>query len=350
MSLHKYKRKLWLDRHSRKIQRLKTKTKQLKKRNGLEIYYFNNLAHIKKLSKSIPPEYINLEAPSTFSFKSACEETSEFFQGIIDKRDSVNTKTVFHIDFSRVSNLSVDALMYLIALMYDTYTCDKEDNINFAGNFPSNEDALEIFKASGFTKYVNLRKTEIKPSSDSIQIANGTKTDSKLVGEICEYIHNNSKLTRVDTIPLYNLIIELMNNTVHHAYGKDYRSNYSKNSWYLFSEKREDSIVFVFLDTGLGIPSTVYKKWKEKINFTIQDSFLIKSALEGEKRTQTNLKNRGRGLPQILECCKSGLIDNAYVYSGKGYCTINKIDNGEINTIEMKNSIFGTLFSWEVII
>lgn len=350
MSLHKYKRKLWLDNHSRKIQRLKTKTKQLKKQIGLKIYYLNNEIHIKSLAKTAPPEYINLEAPSTFSFKSACEDTSRFFQKIIDKRDSANTKTAFHIDFSKVSNLSVDALMYLIALMYDTYTCDKEDNIQFAGNFPENEDAFEIFKASGFTKYVKLRKSEIKPSSDNIQIANGTKTDSELVGKICEYIHNNSKLTRIDTIPLYNLIVELMNNTVHHAYGKDYSSNYSKNSWYLFSEKRQDSIVFVFLDTGLGIPSTVYKKWKEKINFTIQDSFLIKSALEGEERTQTKLKNRGRGLPQILECCKSGLIDNAYVYSGKGYCTINKTDKDEIKATEMKNSIFGTLFSWEVII
>ena len=58
--------------------------------------------------------------------------------------------------------------------------------------------------------------------------------------------------------------------------------------------------MFVFLDTGLGIPSTVYKKWKEKINFTIQDSFLIKSALEGEERTQKIFKLTEITIPESI--------------------------------------------------
>lgn len=348
MHNRKNKSKLWFDYRNRKLLKQKTKLKELTKRKGFLVYAQNMYIYEQRnIRKSLPTS--EFKAPSNFSFKNACEATATFFETIINKRDSSKEGAVIRIDFSDVSKLSVDALMYLIAVMYDTYNGDKK-NIIFTGNMPSHEDAAKIFNRSGFANYVNMQKDEIRPTSNNIKISNGVTTDVELAGKICKYIHANSNLTRIDTIPLYNLIIELMNNTIHHAYGDGYSSDYSKNSWYLFSEKRDNRVVFVFLDTGLGIPKTVYKKWQEKINFAIQDSFLIKSALEGENRTVTKLKNRGKGLPQILECCRSGLIDNAYVYSGNGYCTINKENDGIIQTKEMQNEIFGTLFSWEVII
>lgn len=349
MSTHKYKRKIWLDDHSRKIQKEKSRIKQLKKQQGQRIYEKNRQRHEQRIQQTVQHQDIKCIAPETFSFRDNCEETAAFFKDVLEKRDglSIVDTAIINIDFNLVKKLSVDALMFLIAVMYDTRNCNNK-HIIFKGNFPKYNEANRIFNTSGFTNYVKTKSAEIQPISNNIQISNGMNSDPKLVGKICKYIHSNSNLTRINTMPLYNLISELMNNTKDHAYGEGYISDYSKNSWYLFSEKRDNKIIFVFLDTGVGIPKTVYKKWHEKIKFVTSDSYLIKTALEGAYRTETGLQNRGRGLPQILDCCQSGLIDNAYVYSGKGYCVINKRNGNVIQAFETKNALFGTLFSWEV--
>lgn len=290
--------------------------------------------------------------PDNFSFINNTKETARFFNDVIRTRDSIKEPTSIFIDSKGVVKLEADALMYLIAVMYDTYQ-SKEKNVIFRGSVPQDKNAFSMFNRSGFTKYVQYKRTEIVPTTENIQICDGKMQDSKKAKEICQYIHRNSSLTRLDTMPLFELIVELMNNTIHHAYGDEYNNKeYTKNSWYLFSEKQNNKIIFVFLDTGLGIPRTVYRKWKERLNPMAKDSDYIKTALLGEFRTETQKRHRGKGLPQILKNCQSGLISNAFVYSGKGCCKINeKCDSDDgIEAYEADEKINGTLFSWEILI
>ena len=135
-----------------------------------------------------------------------------------------------------------------------------------------------------------------------------------------------------------------MTNTTQHAYNTRFNS---LNSWYLYAESLQDKVRFVFLDTGLGIPTTVKKNFFEKILPLSKDCELIKSALKGDYRTQTKQKNRGKGLPQISECFSLGILENVSIYSGCGCCKLTD-KNGDYDLIEYKNKIFGTLFSWEI--
>lgn len=348
MYSHNAKRKKWHDKHCIKILQLRTKQKEYKRFKGINEFKRNQKVNEERKNRQKnKPNRIKKPAPSIFSFKNNIEETSIFMNDIINTRDTATTPTSIYIDSSKVEKLDVDALMYLIAIMNDTYH-NRDGNVIFEGNIPHNKVAMDIFDKSGFAKYVMYKRNRVVPKTDNIQICDGKIQDSSKVKEICQYIHKNSHLSRIDTLPLYELIVELMNNTIHHAYGDDYKTEYSKNSWYLFSEKMGNRIIFVFLDTGLGIPKTVYKKWHERMKPYAKDSDYIKSALLGTFRTETQQKNRGKGLPQILKSCQSGLISNAFVYAGNGCCEINEQANDGIKAYDIKNKINGTLFSWEI--
>ena len=117
------------------------------------------------------------------------------------------------------------------------------------------------------------------------------------------------------------MVIELMTNTHNHAYNN--KNGFIK-AWYLFASVNNDKgcIEITFVDTGEGIPVTVAKKMIEKI-FTKKDNQYIISALNGDFRTQTHEKNRGKGLPDIYEHFNKNQIKNLKIISCKGKVELN---------------------------
>ena len=137
-----------------------------------------------------------------------------------------------------------------------------------------------------------------------------------------------------------------MSNTVHHAYDE---KGLMAPCWYLYAINKGKSILFAFIDTGNGIPSTVKRKWIEKLPLAISDSELIYSAFLGESRTETGLYNRGHGLPALYEKVKSGRLKNFYVLSGSGSCRSFETENDIIFIKEnYKQKIFGTIVKFEI--
>jgi hypothetical protein len=284
-------------------------------------------------------------APAEFSIEQNPEGTTEFFNKILSKRDEHKVGTKFYIDVSEVITVDIAALMYLIAIINDA----KHNSLFhyvFRGNFPKSESAKKFFVDSGFMTFVRANSSpEIKPTNNKIRILMGRKVDSPLAGIICQFVQTKCNITRILTMPLFCILIELMGNTRQHAY-KDVNVSNLANLWYIYAEEKIDSVKFVFLDTGLGIPTTVQKKFAEPL-FTKESDF-IKSALNGEYRTETKKKNRGQGLPQISEGFRSGLLHNIFVYSGKGCCTLKEYQQNDYIAYDLHNKMFGTLFCWEI--
>ena len=256
-------------------------------------------------------------------------------------------KTAFDIDFSNVTFVGSSALMYLIAIVNDAknhllFKC------YFTGNFPIDGVAKERLINSGFLKFVHAQgRRGIVPESRSIQIRQGRAHDPDTAKDVCVFIQTCCSLSRIDTIPLYNILLELMGNTYQHAYDTITEAGF----WYLFAEETEDFVEFVFLDTGLGIPTTVQKRFRESITAWIglvKDSSLIVSALKGEFRTKTKETYRGKGLPQIFDCFKSGLLCDGLVYSGAGSCMLGGVLGDKLNVNDFDEKLFGTLYSWRV--
>ncbi len=331
----KQKRKRWLDNRSKKIQRNKNK----KTHSGSGKQEQNNNNYQSK-------ETYIAKAPEVFSFTENTEETIQYFVDIITQVKKKIFKQRFYINASDVSTITTDALVYILAILYNI-----KHNISmkyeFKGTLPQNENAKKVFMESGFLNYVHTKRI-ITPTKadDKIQIITGKNTNSSVAKNICDFVRSRFNKDYKFTIDLYKTLIELMSNTVHHAYDE---KGLMAPCWYLYAIDKGDSILFAFIDTGNGIPSTVKRKWIEKVPFAISDAELIYSAFLGESRTETGMYNRGHGLPALYEKVKSGRLKNFYVLSGSGSCRSSKSENG-IKFIKenYKQKIFGTIVKFEI--
>jgi hypothetical protein len=345
-------KEVWLKRRNIKILRRISRQKSIKKQHGIEenhknlsIHENNDDIHYSKYKRN----RYTFSAPDIFSIDDNPELTIKFFNDIIKRKNSKKFGATFYIEVSKVTKIDIEALMYIIAILNDTKYNSKW-NYKYSGNFPNDGNSKRIFIESGFLSYVKSDMKKIVPASNKIRIIDGKFNDNEVARKICIFVREICKLNSIETRPLYSFIIELMGNTKDHAYN-DNKNNLSANSWYLYAEESEDYIHFVFLDTGVGIPQTVYKQWHEKFLKPKNDSELIYSALIGEFRTETKVKYRGRGLPQINDCCQIGLLKDVVIYSGTGCCKIeyNEKKLGyEYVLNENKNRIFGTLFKWKI--
>lgn len=334
------KQKLWMASVSRKeIRKL-----QRQKRFRLRAARLSSADRERILHKNEKPHRII--APQSLSIFSNPTATLAFFGEVDKSLHELGVRQTLYFDLSTIETVTVDAIMYLIALIKNTKRA-KTLHINCAGNMPANKTARDTFETCGFYNYVspnyNPKKTMV---NDHISITQGKEADPLLAGEICAFIHAHSNFGRSDTKSLFAMILELMANTRQHAYNGDCRM---ENNWYIFVEDNKDYLSFVFLDTGEGIPNTIQTKGLlERIQnrYDWKDAFFIASALRGEWRSETKLEYRGKGLPEIYNRALSNYIIDFSIVSGKGKCTLD--DNGRIIETNQTNALTGTMLCWKL--
>ena len=351
---------LWLDRKQKKINRKVKKAKHnCAKLRRLKIKRNKSLHNVNSDGNSLLSSPINfrkndkewnkLYAPDVFSIENNHNGTVLFFNKILEFISNQPVGSKLNIISKEVSKVSASALMYLIALIFDV----KSIRYSIKGDYPSDIGARIFYEISGFNKFVmSDNKSKIEPLQNNIKIIMGKIVDPHVVRVVCDFVKENC--CGLDTKELYAVLIELMNNALQHAYDETNRK--LENKWLLFVEKSDCSIKFVFLDTGNGIPETVYKNYKEQVKILLGPLFkdihskLIKSAFMGELRTQTRLYNRGKGLPQIEDYFLSDYVDNASVFSGRGsYCIENDyLNKKQITLHDYQCNFNGTLFEWSI--
>lgn len=300
----------------------------------------------KKLSCSKNINYESTEMPYDSDFQSNPEDLVRIFSHLNKQIDSKNTKSIF-LDFKNVSKISIDTIMYILAIM-----TNKKGLVNFKGNFPEDTDARIIFWDSGFLEYVNSKIKKIIPRNPNkirIKILNNADYSRKIFVSIINWIMSSFNIERKELRFLYVMLSELMTNTLEHAYNED-EKNKTKKSWFVYVNKKDDCTAsFTFLDTGHGIPNTIYKNNFEKIQLLgiNSDSKMLLSALNGDFRTQTGEVYRGKGIPKINEIVKSGKLKSFRLISGKGYVTFNNEEENYSN-FDFKSELIGTLYYWEI--
>lgn len=282
-------------------------------------------------------------APKKMSIIGTPIDTLRFFDEIVNVVNNGKGKLELYLNFKNVEYLTIDAIMYTIALMNNIKT-KLNQHINFRGNFPDNRDAAKLMVECGFTKFVEANQSRPKPRKEYIQIVEGHNAAASTAKEVCDFV---SDYMNIKDKFLYKMLIELMANAYNHAYDntRKHSSRWGNKKWYIFVENKEDRICFTFLDTGLGIPGTVYKKIREKISYAMRESdiqYIISALTSDALRTQTKLKYRGKGLPKINKIYQNGDIQNLTIVSGKGYCGIKD------NKYDLPNRLNGTLVYWEI--
>lgn len=328
--LRKYsiKYKIWHDNRCRKIQN----------------------KHKKKIIKKYTPKNATKEfkfvAPQIFSLTKNSEDTKKFFLDIIECYSAKKTfnlpfKNIF-LDLSQIEYITPEAIMYIIALTNSLKTSILHKT-NIRGNFPKNKKVRNALINSGFLNYVNSNTiAKIEPEKPTIQIVSGDSVNSCDVAKVIDFITCNSKYDKRALRHLYTMLIEIMTNSVQHAYNN--KDIVLKRNWYMYIEIG-DNIDITILDIGEGIPNTVRHRIKDFI-YKVQsntESKIIFSALNGDFRTETSKSYRGKGMPYILSCYKNSNIKKLNIISGKGSVSMEKYTTETIFKDSQAN-FSGTVF------
>lgn len=336
-------KKKWLIRQNKKRLKHRNERKEKKKK-------INRIKQM-ELQKNKNDENYNAEkkekkftAPPEFSLVNNTDATIKYFSDIINYINRKNYDRInIYLDVEKVEVVSIDAIMYMLAVVKNTKV-----KHNSRGNVPINIDAKTIFYNSGFYNYVNTNSNVIKPKDyDRIQIKQSDKSNDNRVHsrEIIDFLIVKTNIMRRKWTFLYNILSELMTNTNEHAYESDDLLKY----WYVYVEIVDNRIRFTFLDTGVGIPSTVSKNFIERIQMLgiNTDSDYIISALNGKFKTQTGKKYRGKGLPKITDYNKNNRISKFMLLSGNGYVKYD-YENQNYTSEHIDNKLIGTLYYWEI--
>lgn len=326
--------KIWYDRRSRKL-------KNKKKKKGRK-YVGSNFNSVYKDDENEQYDYIGeyrATAPKVFSFVDNLEETTEMFGKLLDAIKNGTYRKRFFFDASIVEDVTTDVVLYIIAVIKNI-KINRLRQYTFAGNLPQNNEAARVYNESGLYKYVRSKKQELPANNSKMQIASGKKTDGVLASQICKFVMEKFGITQRNTQYVYKTIIEMMSNAVHHAYDNT-QEEIMYPCWYMYAEYSENKIRLIFLDTGLGIATTVKKKYFFE-KYIKKDSELIESAFMGEFRTETQKEHRGLGLPALKEYAEKGYFKSFFVLSGKGGYKYQ--GNGMFSRLDIENKIYGTIY------
>lgn len=344
MIKRKVLRKRWNDKRSTRIGKKKQMPKRGHFHNGSSGIGLESIANTKYYeNKTIKT------VPENFSFLTNPEETIDFFAGIIEEIQKRKFREEFFFDSSNVKNVSVDALIYLIAIMQNIKV-NREMQYTFKGNLPECEDAKKIYRESGFMDYVKSKAKRLPNNTEKMKIISGEKNESVNAGDMCKFVMEKLNKGKKDIQALQKTFIELMSNVVLHAYKDD---GLMFPQWYMYAEHFENKVRFIFVDTGLGIPKTVRKNFWEKVRIIFKadpkDGDLIYSAFRGDFRTETSEDHRGNGLPGLLEFIMTDKFSDFYVLSGGGNCILKNDTIGKrLTKCTYQNKIYGTIYIFDI--
>jgi hypothetical protein len=287
----------------------------------------------------IPPKIFQLIAPEDFSLINNSEATIEYFN-LAHAQLKKNNRILF--DISKIKTLTTDAIAVQIAKIKDAKF---HLNNNIIGNEPDDENLKKLFVQSGFYDYVNTRGP--KPTTDKnllIHEITNNKVEPDIAKTACLLGLKHTFKNEAIFEPLYDILIEVMQNTNNHA--GTTRGIYD---WWLHVYTHPDSskTSYTFLDLGVGIfeslPVQSFKRDFLELLGLKSNLDLVPKLFAGEIKSRTARPERGKGIPQVFECSQNKTFETFILISNDIYADL-KTKNYRL----IKTQFEGTLFYWEI--
>lgn len=345
------KRKRYQLRKSRSVMRLRQKaTRRSKPRRG----------------RSSPVGHGTLIAPPQFVLhasnggRAMSEHVDAYFYFLSRLRE---TRTaVLHIDMSRVKRMFVDAALLFKA---ELSRLIETNNTQVVSIPPKSNRTKQVLKQTGMDRMLSL-SIDGEPDREDVvhwRVAEGPSTtvDPSALAPIMADIES---VTKMESHPVYQGIIESMSNCVEHAYKPhtDVKCKFPENpGWWVFQQVREGVLHVVVCDLGIGfrrsLPLTlagekgVYRKLMHVARMAKgQDNRALLAAME-YGRTSTGQHQRGKGMRnahKVVDDLGEGVffaLSNAgcYVYSKNA-----ERSEGDRRTVKLRHSINGTILGWKL--
>lgn len=336
-------------------QRLGRISRKIKRRTAKVLVRRRRRKHLlNKPRKSPPPERIL--APTLFSIESD-ETRGPVVRFLADLRKTFFRHDVkaITIDFSETARFISSATLLFYAELSRLIEMT-ENRIRIRCKPPNNERACQVLHQIGVFRMCGqvIEKKNID-YEDVVhwRVARGYVVDNSICAPAIEAFEGQLALPLVNG--LFRGLGEAMTNSKQHAYlevredGLNY--NPPNSDWWMFSQAREGYLYVVFCDLGIGIPRTLPLKKPGLFRRLValgrasSDGACIEDAIE-DCRTRTNLPERGKGLGNIVDVVSELNGGVVMVHSNRGFY-LSK--NGSApKTIDLKDSILGTLIFWRV--
>ena len=279
---------------------------------------------------------VRFHAPDNFSLVNNTEEVLEYFKTAGEALQNGNR---VYFDLSQIKTLTTDAIALQIAKIQD-----RNFNVSgIQGNAPDDASLKQLFLQSGFYEHVHNLGNKPKTTDQLIHKVTNNRAEPKIAKEFCLYglrhVFNNEEIFE----PLYNIIIEIMQNTNNHA--GDQKGMYD---WWMhiYNVPETSQSIYTFLDLGVGIfESLPVKNWIVKLfkglGFQSSNIDLIEKLFAGEIKSRTGRADRGKGLPQVLELSQDNAFSEFVLITNNIYADLKNKSYRELD-----GYFSGTLFYW----
>lgn len=283
---------------------------------------------------------INIKAPKVFSL---IENTEEVLNYLEAARKALNNGNPVRFDISEIEILTTDAIALLIAHIKDE---NFHQRSGIMGNSPNDQKLRELFLQSGFYNYVitNSPTPKIKDTTLIHKITNN-KVEPSIAKDACLFGLKHTFGHEEIFDPIYDIIVEIMQNTNNHA--GNVRGKY--NWWInIYNDPLTKTSKYTFLDLGVGIfeslPARSFKEqtFKEILGFA-DNTDLIKPLFNGEIKSRTGKPERGKGIPQVYDSSQHENFSKFILITNDVFVNLKTLKSTKLN-----QNFSGTLFYWEL--
>ncbi len=293
------------------------------------------------INTQAPKPIQNIQAPKNFSLIENTEEVLNYFE---TAESYLSQGYPINFDISEIEALTTDAIALQIARIKDS---NFHKNSGILGNAPNDMKLKELFLQSGFYNYVQTKgkKPEIKDTTLIHKITNN-KVEPIIAKEacLCGLKHTFDSEDIFD--PLYDIIIEIMQNTNNHA-----GETRGKYDWWIHihNDPNSKTSKYTFLDLGVGIfeslPAKSFKEktFLEKLGFNPNNVDLVRPLLNGEIKSRTGKPERGNGIPQVYDSSKDVSFEKFILITNDVFVNFKTLETRKLN-----KNFSGTLFYWEL--
>tara|TARA_B110000114_G_C15010672_1_gene364634 strand:+ start:60 stop:1067 length:1008 start_codon:yes stop_codon:yes gene_type:complete len=280
----------------------------------------------------------NIEAPLEFSLIENTDNVLAYFK---EAREYLGEGYPINFDISKITSLTSDAIILQIARIKDQRFHSKT---TILGNAPENPDLKELFMQSGFYDYVKTNGQKPNKTDTLIHKITNNKVEPAIAKEAClvglKHVFGNEEIFD----PLYDVLIEVMQNTNNHA--GETRGMYD---WWIhiYNDPISKTSKYTFLDLGVGIfDSLPVRDFKRKVGETLglnNNKDLVKPLFDGKIKSRTARPERGKGIPQVYDSSKHIAFDKFILISNDIRVNLKNMD-----IKKLKHDFSGTLFYWEL--
>ncbi|MGH1476259.1 ATP-binding protein [Yersinia proxima] len=319
------------------------KKKYIKNKNK---FHLRNIKNKKEILYA--PDYIDFYNVKNFP-------KTIYFLDKLKRMIRVGKKRV-SINFDNTKKITASAMLSFLAEV-DILINENEQRAGFITfTHPKSEKIESILKQIGFYELLGKKTRHTKEFDDVSywNYASGVTSETQRAEFAMKEIE--IKIGFSAKRKLYKGFSEAMANCVEHAY-LNCEINEDQTKWWAFAGVKNDTLIVVICDKGMGIPKSLpLTRSEEVINNTLnllslnrrKDSAMIKVASKMGK-TRTKAGNRGKGLSDVRSIIDKFKIGSLSIYSNKGYYRYYGHNDKIYDKLkDYPYSVCGTIVEWSI--